>query len=307
MKHRYPPRSFEESIYTTLAFFNVFDFPPTLEEIMYYSMRLKHGEDDVRDFLKSDALIGEQYGYYFIFGRQNIVDIRKERTEINDGLWLKVIKYVPCLQMVPFIKVAAVCNNLAFNNCKTNSDIDLFIITKKERLFTARTLSTILFMLMGIKRNKKKIAGRFCLSFYISEDGMNLKKMALEPFDVYLDYWFRSLKPVYFDKTILRKFFRENEWSTDRFYQWGIKEPYIKDNRFFKLIAKVQEIILNRGFGNFMEKILEKVHMHRFEKNKKYFTEESDVVVTNEMLKFHNIDKRKEFRKKFLESYKVFK
>ena len=307
MKNRYPPRSFEESIYTTIAFFNIFDFPPTLDEIIYYSMRLKRDKEYVNDFLRGNALIGEQYGYYFIFGRQNIVDIRKERAQINDDYWMKARKYLPFLQMVPFIKLAAVCNNLSFNNCKSNSDIDVFIITEKGRLFTARTLSTFLFMLIGIKRNKAKTAGRFCLSFYVSEDGMNLNKMAIKPFDVYLDYWFRSLKPVFFEKETLREFYKINEWSTGRFCNWGIKEPYLKDNGFFKSIGNMQKFFLKKRFGDFIEKKLADIHLKRLEKNKKNFTEESDVIVTNEMLKFHNIDKRKEYLKKFIESYKVFR
>ena len=46
--------------------------------------------------------------------------------------------FLPFIQTVPFIKMVAVCNTLGYDNAAKDSDIDLFIIAKRGRLFIVR-------------------------------------------------------------------------------------------------------------------------------------------------------------------------
>lgn len=153
-----------------------------------------------------------RHDFYFLPDREEILAVREARDAMSDLYWKRVWKYVPLLQMVPFIRAVAVCNTLALDNCTSDSDIDLFIITKKKRVFTARVLSALLFHLYGIRRHGDKVAGRFCLSFYVSEDGMDLNNMRLAE-DPYLYYWMRSLVFVYrADDSMYERFYKKNSW-----------------------------------------------------------------------------------------------
>ena len=300
---RFPVKNLKEAVYAVFAFFDMFDYPLKIDEIVHYLSGFKADKREIKSLLESCGEIESIHDLYFLKGRRELINIRHKREVIVKKYLNKTRKYVPLLQLVPFLKMAAVCNNLAFNNPKPGSDIDLFIITDKDRIFTARTISTMLFHLFGVRRHGAKIPGRFCLSFYLSEDSLDLSGIYLEPFDIYMDYWTKSLKPI-FGKDLYEKFLRKNDadFPDDRYNGVFIKP----ENRLFNALKAVQEFILKGRIGNFIEKRLEHLHIQRYEKNKAGLTDKSSVVVSEKMLKFHNIDRREEFNGRFLERYQKF-
>ena len=207
--------------------------------------------------------------------------------------WKKVKRFTPLLKVVPFIRMVAVCNTLAFKCPEKDSDIDLFVIVKDGRIFTARTISTLLFHLLGIRRHSNKIAKRFCLSFYLSDRDMNLGDMMLKPYDVYMYYWMRTLKPVF------------GHEKYGQFCKSNNLEGIIKKDKwsFLRIIGRIQEMILGGHVGEYLEKRLKKIHLKRHEKTKKSLTEEASVVVNSRMLKYHNKDKRKYINEEFMRRY----
>jgi predicted nucleotidyltransferase len=55
-------------------------------------------------------------------------------------------------QFFPQIQMVALCNSRAMGEADENSDIDLFIITKKGNLWTARFLVTFVTSFLGVRR-----------------------------------------------------------------------------------------------------------------------------------------------------------
>lgn len=303
MKNIFPPKNLKQSIYATAAFFDVFDRPLLRREFANYLLGVSAFQEEIEEFLRKDRTLSSRHDYYYLPGREELLAVREARDSISDLYWKQVWKYVPKLQMVPFIRAVAVCNTLALDNCTSDSDIDLFIITKKNRIFITRVLSTLLFHVFGVRRHGEKVSGRFCLSFYVSEDGMNLSEMRLKD-DAYLYYWMRSLEFVYrADGIIYQRFYKKNTWFTD-LVPHGMGEM-LKSQR--KTIARgvgwLSELLLGGLLGNWIEGLLEKKHLRRFDANKKNLGPGSDVVVNRKMLKFHNIDRRAEYNNRFFESY----
>lgn len=303
MKGNFPPKNVQQSVYATAAFFDVFDRPLQRREFFEFLLGPQLLQEDIDEFLRKDAKLGRRDEYYFLPGRENLIHVRAARDAVSDLYWKRVWRYVPKLQMVPFIKAVAVCNTLAIDNCTTDSDIDLFIITKRGRIFTARVFATLLFHLLGVRRHGNKVAGRFCLSFYVSEDGMNLEKMQLEN-DVYLYYWMRSLDFVYrADDQIYRRFYRKNPWFTASL-PYGPGDRVKSRRRFLsRFVGRFFEFLLGGFLGSWFERFLEKKHLSRFEARRKKLGPEADVAVSRTMLKFHNIDRRREYNEQFFERY----
>ena len=106
-------------------------------------------------------------------------------------------KYGRRYKALPFVKNIFLCNSITFNSLKKDSDIDLFIITKKNSLWRARFRSVLLFALTGLKRSRKKKEKKFCLSFYITEDHKSLYNIMISKTDIYLNYWLAHLVPLY--------------------------------------------------------------------------------------------------------------
>lgn len=304
MNMKFPPTRLRESIYATVCFFDVFDKPVHRRDFFRYLFGVEGYQEDVDEFLAKEKRLGRRGDYYFLPGREETVAVKDSRGPVNDLYWKKVMRYVPKLHKVPFIQAVAVCNSLAFENCTSESDIDLFIITKKGRIFIARVLSGILLHLLGVRRHKEKVAGRLCLSFYVAEDGMDLSGLVKED-EVYLYYWMRSLEFVYRrDDKIYGRFYKKNKWFLKE-VPGGMGAMHGNKRSFFsRIVSGLFEFVLGGKLGDFVESRLEKRHLKRFDKRKKELGAKSDVVVSKKMLKFHNIDRRNDFNQAFFERYR---
>ena len=115
---------------------------------------------------------------YAVFAQSKDKTISDVAKQINFNNNKSIIKAAKILSYLPFIKSIAVVNSLAFFNCDKKSDIDFLIITERNKIWTARALSSVLMHILGLRRYGKKVAKRICLSFYISEEKLDLSYIA---------------------------------------------------------------------------------------------------------------------------------
>jgi hypothetical protein len=223
-------------------------------------------------------------------------------TELEKKLWKRVKKYLTCLRWVPFLRMVAVCNNLAFGKVDERSDIDLFIVARKGRLFIVRILVTLVLHLLGVRRHGGKVAGRFCLSFFVDDSALGLERIALKD-DVYLAYWCRSMKPI-LDDGVSKDFVLANEWADNFFADIGDKSlKSAKNIGAFSRAKKVWIFVLNGKFGNWIEGFLRCWQLKRAKSKMKKAGDAASLIVDEHILKFHNVDRRKFYRDKWFEKY----
>lgn len=300
-------RNTRDAIIRTLAFFDLFNFPLTLDEISRYMLGLKIDRPHLKIYLNESKIIENYHGYYFLKGRQKLAERRNSNLILLDKLWKKVYRFLWIFKIMPFIKMAAVCNNLAFDNPRRGSDIDIFIATSKNRLFTARLIISGLLYIFGLKRHGKKIIGRFCLSFFTTENNLNLEKLCIKPYDIYMAYWIMSLAPVIGEETYY-KFVSENSW-TKRYFPAGIipKTGYIRKRGIItKFIKYLFEKIFSGKFGDKIENFLAEILIRRAQKKAEKLADRSGTIISNEMLKFHDEDKRAYVREEWEERIKNY-
>lgn len=292
----------KESIYATLVYFDLFDYPLSIQEIGKFLLWNNASRDDLWALLNNDPGIQRHGNFYFLKGRREIVDLRRDREVVAAKYWVKVRKFLPVIQTVPFIKMVAVCNTLAFNNPTAESDIDLFIVVQKGRLFLARMFATVLFALMGVRRSGKKVAGRFCLSFYVTDDALNLEGIRQGQDDIYLPFWLLTLKPIY-GHAVFDDLIRQNQWVQKYFPRIPETESTWKGSRLLRGIGRIQEKIYSRKLGDRLEEMISKWQTKRYQRKLADLGPNSSVVVSDKMLKFHNIDRRQEFASRFQKRY----
>ena len=114
---------------------------------------------------------------------------------------IHIKKHKKIFQSIPRVKTIYLCNSISFNKLSQWSDIDFFIVTKKWCLRRARFASALIFFVLWLKRSKKRIWKKYCLSFYITEDAQNLYTISLPNTDIYLAYRLAHLTPIYQEKT----------------------------------------------------------------------------------------------------------
>lgn len=301
-----PPQSLQQSIRSTLCFFDLFDYPLTFEELKFYLLSVQQfSDEEIVSSLEHDASVVLKDGFYCLKGSEGHVNSRKVRSVIAANYFKKLRRFLPFIRLVPFVKMVAVCNTLAIGCPTAKSDIDLFVVSKKNRIFLVRTLTTVLFHLLGVRRHNEKIAGRFCLSFFVSDEKLDLSDLLKNKNDVYFMYWFRTLQPLYGRETF-QKFVEANVWAKEYFpdlkdVDSGNMKPFWKSGRIYRLIALFWEFVLGGFLGDFLEGIFSKKHLKRHALNMKSLTGGSSVIVNKYMLKYHNVDRREEYRQMFFE------
>ena len=161
---------------------------------------------------------------------------------------------------------------------------------------------TFLLHVMGVRRHGGKVAGRFCLSFFVDEDGMDMRKIAIEN-DIYLAFWVRTMVPV-IDDGVSGEFLGENVWVKRCFEEDFEMDGSRVVGNGGGVLNRIFGWILGGWFGGRVEGVLKKWQMGRAKK--KVLEVDADVaslVVKDHILKFHNVDRRREYRKKWFDRY----
>ncbi len=295
MKEKGQSIELKKAVLSPVVFFDIFNHALSPAEIHKFSFGKTIPYPTLDSIL--NKYVYKRYGLCFIKGKQSNSDISNAQSDVSKRLLGKAFKYAFLFRYLPYVKMVAVCNNVAFNCADSDSDIDLFIITERNRIFITRSVITILFHLLMIRRHGRLVKGRFCLSFFISESNMNLQKIALKN-DIYLHYWFRTLIPLYgFDQFNL---FREkNYWANKMFPN----SPSLTNDACLEgksVLRKTFEYLLRGNIGSRIESLLSKSHQRRFKNRKKILSERASVIISDEMLKFHNVDKRNQYKASFV-------
>jgi len=212
---------------------------------------------------------------------KNHLWVKSEKNEHEKSLWKKVEKFLKLFNSLPWIQCICVCNSLAMNATNKDSDIDLFIISKTNRLWTARIMMTLSMILTWQRKNKYNHAWKFCLSFFISEQNLDISEIALEN-DVYLAYWIQTLVPIINKNETFEKFQKANSYQ-------NIITPEKSDN---SRITHLQSELKWVRVWNFIEKIFKSIFLPRTKKRFSQLWKPYWVIITDTMLKFHNEDKR---------------
>ena len=298
----------QKSIISTIAYFDVFDYPLTLVEIhkWLYQPDQKYSLLNISEALDSDELaevIDSENGFYFLKNRNQIVQTRLERYSIAEPKFKIALKVARCLRWLAFVQGICVCNNVGYNNGNKKSDIDFFIIVQKGRLWWARLVVTLVTTFLGLRRRGKKVVDRVCLSFYVASDYLNLSDIAIKPNDIYLTYWFATLAPIYNNSQnqIYQELIKTNGWLKN--YLPNFKSTRlsnrrsVQDSQVTRFSKKIDKFMLNSFIGNWLEKIAKLIQIKKIKRYVGSAISEPDakVVMSDSILKLHKTDRRRHY------------
>lgn len=268
----------ETRIWKTVAWFSLFETPVTVFEIWRWMFEpdRAYGLDEVYAALDGEGLRGKlvgKDGYWALSGDQHPALVSERRTRFLDAArkYGKLRRATRYLSRVPGVVGIAAGNTLAWWNTRPESDIDLFIVTRPGSVWTSRLLCVLPFALLG-KRPGASAVDPFCFSFFASEDALDLRPLGLDGGDPYLDYWVRSLVPVFDRESVFDRFRSENARPAS-----SVPTPGVGTRWFERAARRFQLRRLPRRIREMMNV-------------------DSRVVVTDSMLKFHDQDRRAEYR-----------
>lgn len=204
---------------------------------------------------------------------------------------------------LPFVDAIYLANSLTFNGLKDDSDIDLFIVTSPGRLWIARWWTAWLLWLLRIKKTHRQSRKRFCLSFYVSRDALDLQSVRLQPSDPYLIYRLAHLTCLYQAvPTDPVEIHQANSRIEHFLPQFPGREViclpvpcYLGKTRFKQFIERLH----SGWFGDLVEWVIKLCWVPiLLWKKRKLWPIGKGIIISDRMLKFHS-DQRKKYAAKW--------
>lgn len=299
-----PEVNLKFAILKTLAFFDIFSFPLTALEVWQNLFGLGGASlGEVEAELNKISQIKSAQGFYFLSSNsEKIVKTRHERYGLAEQKFKKVKKVVRWLALLPGVRLIGVCNTLAYSNAREESDIDLFIIAEKGKVWTARFYCLLFLKIFGLRPKAGKTKDRFCLSFFVDADNLDLTTQALPRDDIYLWYWINQLCPVYDAGGYYQKFKAANSWTKKYLPQSLDIEP--SPRRTVRLgflgrgIKKIKEAFI---FLKFWESFFRSWQMRILpEKLKTKINKDPGIVIKDGVIKLIINDRREGYRNEWV-------
>lgn len=201
------------AILKTLIYANIFDYPLTHDEIKTWLIECSDiSLNQYLNKLKEKKLIKKIKKYYCLRGRENIINIRGKREHWATEKLNIAHKAASFLKLIPTIKLIGISGALAMNNTKIDDDIDFFIITSPNFLWTTRFLATILLDLKGVRRrpDDSEVSNKICLNMFIDENHLSILK---DDRNIFSAHEVLQLKPIFEKNNTHQKFLSVNLWT----------------------------------------------------------------------------------------------
>ena len=180
-----PKISLEQAIYATVRYWSLFDMPVTSTQIWRALVQLRGQHIQATLPIIQEALhtsiwlknkLDTQWGYYFLKNNKDIVERRLVRHRISHTKWALLRKIVRKLQYLPFIQMIATNGSLSISNTNKDSDLDVLIVVKSGRLWTARLCLLLVTQLMGHRRKywDQRAPDKICLNHYVTDTSLEI-------------------------------------------------------------------------------------------------------------------------------------
>lgn len=197
----------------TICYADIFDYPMTSEEIWKYLIAPESvsKKDFDKLFQGSGDGLGKKDKFYFLRGKEFLVDVRKKREEISIRKIKKAKKIGQILSLVPSVLLVGVSGSLSMNNCKKTDDIDLFIVTRKNTLWVTRFLVTSILILLNEKRQRGNLLSidKICTNMFLGEDALFLSHKSQ---NIFSSHEVAQLKIIVNKNNTYEKFLAANQW-----------------------------------------------------------------------------------------------
>ncbi len=303
----------EQSILRTLAYFDTFDYPLTETELWRWvyppdqAARVPTELADVQQALRQPPLqqrVAQRDNFVFLRGRESLVPLRHQRKQDNQRRWRRAKTVARYVEILPFVRMVAVVNTLAIDNARPASDIDLLIVIQAGRMWLARMAVSAVVQMLGYRRHGTKIANRVCLSFYLSTEALDLEPLAASANDTHFRFWTSQAVPLLNIGQTYEKFQTANAWVTQRLpnaWQWDWRSRVLAPNQGLRTLKAVYETVLLSPLGEWLENWARSFQQRRFAKDTESKSHQpgTDVVISEDVLKFHEADRRTEYNQRF--------
>lgn len=242
----------ELAVIRLLSYYHIFHHPLTVREItervQVKGIDRSEIEKTLESLVNTDAIC-EYGGYYFLNDSQSIVKRRQDGEGRAKRLMQTAHRMSKIIYAFPFVRAVLISGSLSKGSVPEDADIDYFIITKKNRLWIARTL-LVLFKRAFLLGSKKY----FCVNYFVDEDHLEIPDK-----NIFTATEVTTLIPLK-GKELCQKFAETNAWYRELYPNISLRTPDQEPKRFIKGVSRY---VLEPLFFHALAERLEKFFMRK--------------------------------------------
>lgn len=222
----------QNAIIKTLSYRSIFDYPMTFHQLATFLISNKeHTFEELKEGLnglfKKGILDFRHNGYYL--AKTSPVNWQA-RTKEAKTLMENCESILTKLGKIPWVKMIAVTGSTASFNSTKNDDIDIFIVTERNRIWLTRFFMVLILKNSGLYRTDRDYSGKICPNIYVDEASIAWPP---ENQNIYVAHEIVMMHPVVNKDDTYFKFLNNNLWIK-KFFS-GFEKPYViktkeKDN-----------------------------------------------------------------------------
>lgn len=297
------------SLLKTISFFDVLQIAPTwIECTAWLEWDGGGGIDrqslpsaveliEARDALVQDRRIEFEFGRVALHGRlASLVTVFADRMPLMARKLRHARSAVRWILRSDAVRFVALVNTTALASARDEGDLDFFIIVKHGSIWSTRLLSGFPYRIAGKLSGKNAVPDAVCLSYFISDQSLDISSHLLTPDDPYFRYWFCSMLPLY-DDGISEELWKQNASIHQKHPfapRWEIAPDLKVDPPLlrFHVLPAIESLARKFQMGWFPSLITDRMN------------QDTSVMVKDSVLKFHLEDGRAEYRQQYINTLK---
>lgn len=221
----------EQAILKTLIYSDIFNFPLTKEELWRFLIndeKIEKGnfEEALNELIRVSRVLRVPQmprAFYCLTGREFLAQKRKKNFPEVTKKFIIAKKAAYYISLIPTIRFIGISGGLALGNGDKDSDIDFFIITKKNTLFMTRFWILALLEILNLRRKpgEKNSPDKICVNLLIDEEKLSWTK---EKQDIYTAHEIIQTLPLFERNDMYKKFLQSNTWIRKYFPNFKKKQ-----------------------------------------------------------------------------------
>jgi len=246
------------SILKVVAYFDLFSYPVTPEEIHFFLDR----EVPVSALASElEAMVIEKClfrlgTFYSLQNDPTLADRRVKGNRHADELLLIADKISRFLYQFPYVRGIGISGSLSKHYADEDADIDYFIITRSNRLWIARTF-------MHLFKKWSFIRGRqhwYCMNYFIDEEALEIEEK-----NIFTATELITLLPACGNGGLV-KFFDANNWVASFLPHYKHRRSMIPPNPPARFWKRTLENLLNGSAGDRLDDFFRRLTTRRWNK-----------------------------------------
>ncbi len=234
----------EKAFLLALSYFDIFNYPLTLEEVVRFSPASINFEiTSVIEKLVEQKMI---FRFDQFYSQQNDPSLAQRRVSGNllaKEKMTTAAKFTKIIAAFPFVRAVMLSGSISKGYMDEKSDIDYFIITTPGRLWIVRTMLALFRRLILFNSHKN-----LCTNYFIDSNHLEIQEK-----NIFSATELITLKKMHGKKWI-NEFCQANTWASS-FFPNLVQEDFLGDDKEF-FLKPLSEKILSLSIFDRLDKWL---------------------------------------------------